>query len=98
METFVTECLNIASKDGHASIAFPSLGTGKLRYPVDKVAQQMFSCVEAFSSSTTKSPVKQVLFVIYDRDHNILQVGISFLLYPFEQIYTYQEGFCSFAD
>jgi O-acetyl-ADP-ribose deacetylase (regulator of RNase III) len=83
LETFVTECLNIASKSGHASIAFPSLGTGKLRYPVDKVAQQMFSCVDAFSSSTTKSSVKQVLFVIYNRDHNILQVGIYLLIYTF---------------
>ena len=76
LETFVTECLILATKNRHTSIAFPSLGTGKLGYPVDQVAKQMFTCVENYSVSTPKSSVKEVIFVVYDQDHKSIKVSI----------------------
>lgn len=69
------ECLDTTEKKQLTSIAFPSLGTGNLGYPVDKVAKQMFSCVENFSKSN--SDIKEVLLVVYEKDHKSIQVSNS---------------------
>ncbi|CAC5408901.1 unnamed protein product [Mytilus coruscus] len=73
LETFITECLNVSTKKKHKSIAFPSLGTGKLGYPVDQVAKHMFSCIESFTGSAPTSTIKDVLFVVYDQDNRSIK-------------------------
>ncbi|XP_071133739.1 protein mono-ADP-ribosyltransferase PARP14-like [Mytilus edulis] len=73
LETFITECLNVSTKKQHKSIAFPSLGTGKLGYPVDQVAKHMFSCIESFTESAPRSTIIEVLIVVYDQDHTSIK-------------------------
>ncbi|VDI41166.1 poly [ADP-ribose] polymerase 10/14/15 [Mytilus galloprovincialis] len=73
LETFITECLNVSTKKQHKSIAFPSLGTGKLGYPVDQVAKHMFSCIESFTESAPRSTIIEVLLVVYDQDHKSIK-------------------------
>ncbi|XP_063404473.1 protein mono-ADP-ribosyltransferase PARP14-like [Mytilus trossulus] len=73
LETFITECLNVSTKKQHKSIAFPSLGTGKLGYPVDQVAKHMFSCIESFTESAPKSTITEVLLVVYDQDYKSIK-------------------------
>lgn len=74
LETFITECLNVSTKKQHKSIAFPSLGTGKLGYPVDQVAKHMFSCIESFTESAPRSTITEILIVVYHQDHKSIKV------------------------
>ncbi|XP_046561902.1 uncharacterized protein LOC124270884 [Haliotis rubra] len=74
MYKFIYLCLHEASKLGVESIAFPVLGTGTLKYPVEKVANVMFTVVEWFFNETTTSSLKTVKFVVYEGDKDIIQV------------------------
>lgn len=72
-EKCVVSCLYEANKRKCASVAFPAMGTGKLGYPSDVVANTMYSCVEKFAKKNADSALKEVLFVLYDRDHKTVQ-------------------------
>lgn len=50
------------------------MGTGKLGYPRDIVAKHMYSSVEQFASQNQSSNVTEVLFVLYDKDHQTVKV------------------------
>lgn len=73
LEKFVMECFSTAAKRKCSSIAFPALGTGKLRYPAGLVAKSMYKCVEEFTSQDPNSPITEVLFVVYDKDHETVK-------------------------
>ncbi|OPL33588.1 hypothetical protein AM593_08322, partial [Mytilus galloprovincialis] len=73
LEKFVMECLSTASKHKCSSIAFPAMGTGKLRYPAGLVAKSLYKCVEEFSLQNPKSVITEVLFVVYDKDHDTVK-------------------------
>ncbi|CAC5391546.1 unnamed protein product [Mytilus coruscus] len=72
LEKFVMECFSTAKRKC-SSIAFPALGTGKLRYPAGLVAKSMYKCVEEFTSQDPNSPITEVLFVVYDKDHETVK-------------------------
>ncbi|XP_067656383.1 uncharacterized protein [Haliotis asinina] len=74
MYRFIYQCLNEACKLEVESIAFPVLGTGTLNYPVENVAEVMFTVVEWFFNETTTSSLKTVKFVVYEGDKDIIQV------------------------
>jgi poly [ADP-ribose] polymerase 10/14/15 len=59
-----------------ASIAFPAMGTGNLGYPRDVVAEEMCSSIVQFSKDNPKSSVKNVFFVIYEKDIQTVQVSM----------------------
>ena len=71
---FVESCLRQAEKEGITSIAFPSIGNGYLRYPVEAVARTMFQTVQKFAAERNDGCLKEVSFVIYYKDHKSLQV------------------------
>ena len=71
---FVESCLRRAEKEGITSIAFPSIGNGYLRYPVEDVARTMFQTVQKFAAERNDGCLKEVSFVIYYKDHKSLQV------------------------
>ncbi|CAC5424295.1 Protein mono-ADP-ribosyltransferase PARP15 [Mytilus coruscus] len=73
LETFVNGCLTMADSNHCNSVAFPALGTGNLGYPKDLVAKHMFSCVENFSGQTPKSSIKEVKFVLYFKDDQVVK-------------------------
>ncbi|XP_022096567.1 poly [ADP-ribose] polymerase 14-like [Acanthaster planci] len=50
------------------SLAIPALGTGNLGYPPDVTARVMYEAVLAFSSQHPNAVLKDIRFVVYDKD------------------------------
>jgi O-acetyl-ADP-ribose deacetylase (regulator of RNase III) len=76
MQEVVEECLMEASKKGCKSIAFPTMGTGKLGYPSDQCASLMFSAVRSyFKKSGRRNKIEEVQIIVYQRDNETLEVG-----------------------
>ena len=86
----VTDSLQLASMKGFKSIALPAMGTGNLGFPRDVVAETMFNSVIEFSKKNPGTSVKDVRFVLYDKDQPTIKVSarkvsifcIYVLLYP----------------
>jgi O-acetyl-ADP-ribose deacetylase (regulator of RNase III) len=71
---FVESCLRQAEEKGISSIAFPSIVTEELGYPVKSVARTMFQTVQKFAAERNRGYLKEVSFVINYEDHQYLQV------------------------
>ncbi|XP_062616540.1 protein mono-ADP-ribosyltransferase PARP15-like [Saccostrea cucullata] len=56
-----------------SSIAFPALGTGRLGYPPELAAKTMFRCCREFHSRNRDTSLKEILFVIFYKDADILE-------------------------
>lgn len=65
-------------KQNLSSIAFPAMGTGKLAYPRDMVAEEMCKSVLNFTKGNPNTSLKQVLFVVYEQDTQTIQVHLIF--------------------
>lgn len=76
LQTFIKACLTETQNQKMTSIAFPAMGTGNLGYPRDMVAEEMCSCIVNFSKDNPKTCVKNVSFVIYEKDIPTIQVGV----------------------
>ncbi len=72
--------LNLAHSCGCSSIAFPTIGTGNLKFPVDVVASTMFKVVMDFSSANPETTINDIRFVLYDKDRPTVTVSINNLL------------------
>ncbi|KAL3865236.1 hypothetical protein ACJMK2_006851 [Sinanodonta woodiana] len=72
-QDFIAGCLEDANKK-YRSIAFPPIGTGKLRYPKDFVASAMFQSVAKFEEAHPTSKLEEVIFVIYEKDQETLKI------------------------
>ncbi|XP_025093519.1 uncharacterized protein LOC112563610 [Pomacea canaliculata] len=70
----VQGCLTVASANNHESIAFPTLGTGKLLYPPEKVAHTMFNAARDFFASMPHSTLKKVTIVCFPKNTEIIKV------------------------
>jgi len=70
----VEQCLTKAAASNHKSLAFPALGTGKLKYDKSTVASAMFDAVVQYSVNNPSSSITEVLFVIYPSDTEVLRV------------------------
>nr|XP_034317327.1 protein mono-ADP-ribosyltransferase PARP14 isoform X2 [Crassostrea gigas] len=68
LQTFLKSCLMESHKQNLSSIAFPAMGTGKLGYPRDMVAEEMCNSVLNFSKENLNTSLKKVLFVVYEKD------------------------------
>ena len=60
-----------------ATVAFPAMGTGNLGYPRDVVAEEMCNVVVDFSKENSNTCLKKVLFVVYEKDLQTIQVKQS---------------------
>ncbi|KAL3864547.1 hypothetical protein ACJMK2_006219 [Sinanodonta woodiana] len=63
------ECLTKADGASKKSIAFAAMGTGQLHYPHEDVASLMYSACVSFDIEHPKSTLKDVRFVLFDKDH-----------------------------
>ena len=70
-------CLTKAKELGCKTIAFPVLGAGILKYPVELVAAEMFTCVQKFQQIFRRTTLQTVYFVVYPADKDTLQASIS---------------------
>ena len=68
------DCLQKASKDSCFSILFCALGTGGLRYPAEDVAAVMYSKVIEFDTANPDTTLKEVKFILYQKDTTTIQV------------------------
>lgn len=58
------------------SIAIPAVGTGNLKVPPDVVARIMYEQVEEFSQTQLGTTLRDVCFVVYDKDLPTVAVSI----------------------
>jgi len=68
--------LDKANEFKYTTIAIPAFGTGKLRYPPELVAAEMFSCVQKHRESQWDTSLEMVIFVVYPKDDVVEQVSI----------------------
>ncbi|CAE1270020.1 PARP10_14_15 [Acanthosepion pharaonis] len=73
IKTYVRNCLLKADEMKLSHIAFPAFGTGNLGYPIDVVANAMFSAVSEYMSGQN-TVVQKITFVIYPKDTIIQKV------------------------
>ena len=58
-------CLDRANASGYSSIAFPALGTGYHKFPVDAAAESMVASIVKFFSQRSQQTIKDVRIVLY---------------------------------
>ncbi|CAI9716700.1 protein mono-ADP-ribosyltransferase PARP14-like isoform X1 [Octopus vulgaris] len=63
----ITICLENAEELGAKSLAFPILGAGVLKYPVEELPRTMYEAVKSYSNLNS-SRIKDVCFVVYPQD------------------------------
>ena len=73
LRDIVKKSLNEAQKRNLSSIAIPAIGTGNLQFPHDRVAAASFDEVVSFSKKNPNSIIKEVHFVVYDKDLSSVQ-------------------------
>ncbi|XP_021359151.1 poly [ADP-ribose] polymerase 14-like isoform X2 [Mizuhopecten yessoensis] len=64
---FMMGCLEIATSYCVNSIAFPTLGSGSLRFPADVVADSMIKCVKEFTDDNPQTSLTEIRIVIYNQ-------------------------------
>ena len=74
VKRFVRNCLYTAEKLDVVSIAFPSLGTGKLHYPRRDVAAAMFDAVEEYRREAINRRLRHIYFIVYGGDESVCKV------------------------
>ena len=71
-------CLYTAERLDVISIAFPSLGTGKLCYPRRDVAAAMFDAVEEYQKEAINPRLRHIYFMVYGGDETVCKVYVLF--------------------
>lgn len=80
------------------SIAFAAIGTGTLRFPRDQVAEIYFDEVLEYSQKNPSTKVKDVRFVLYDKDNSAVQAFNEELQKRFKStIHTSSPGTITFS-
>lgn len=67
------KCLKEGDRRNAKSIAFAAIGTGTLRFPRDQVAKIYFDEVVSFSKRNPTTKLKDIRFVLYDKDTPTVQ-------------------------
>lgn len=68
MRNFLVNIFTRADGSQLKSIAIPAIGTGNLRIPHDVVTTVMYEEVEKFSKARRGTTLKDIRFVVYDKD------------------------------
>ena len=74
MRSLISSCLQSAHNSSRTSIAIPAIGTGNLRVPADVACWVMYDEVDKFSQNNAASSLKDVRFVVYDKDQKTIAV------------------------
>ncbi|XP_072048532.1 LOW QUALITY PROTEIN: protein mono-ADP-ribosyltransferase PARP14-like [Amphiura filiformis] len=69
----IEELLHRADKDGMTSISLPAIGTGNLGFPPRDIARLMYGAALSFSQQRSNGSLKDIRFVIYEKDVNVIQ-------------------------
>ncbi|CAI9714770.1 protein mono-ADP-ribosyltransferase PARP14-like [Octopus vulgaris] len=74
----ITTCLEKAERMGAKSLAFPILGAGTLKYPIEELPRTMYEAVKNYSNQNS-SQIKVVNFVVYPQDTEIAKLFHEYL-------------------
>ncbi|XP_029635758.1 protein mono-ADP-ribosyltransferase PARP14-like isoform X2 [Octopus sinensis] len=66
----ITTCLENAERMGAKSLAFPIIGSGVLKYPIEKLPRTMYEAVKSYSNLNSNQ-IKVVNFVVFPPDKEI---------------------------
>lgn len=80
LKLMIWNCLKEADEMKCKSIAFPSLGTGQLHHPFCLVAETMYQTVQWYGHCNRDTGIKDIHFVLYDKDVECVQVKNLMLL------------------
>lgn len=70
LRDIIDKSLSKAHTHGSGKVAFPTLGTGGLGFPMQEVAKTMIDCIRNFSSAHSSSTLKRIDVVVYKNDKN----------------------------
>ena len=73
LREILKKCLQEGDNKNMGSIAFASIGTGTLQFPRDQVADIYFDEVMSFSQKNPTTSVRDVRFVLHDKDTQTIQ-------------------------
>ncbi|KAL8615431.1 hypothetical protein ACOMHN_036251 [Nucella lapillus] len=82
----ILHCLVKASLEEHATIAFPTLGSGMLQYPCDVVASTMFSTIHTFFTEMPHTTLQKVIIVVFPKNLPAIQ---AFKMEEISRLYTF---------
>lgn len=71
----IWNCLTKADELKCSSIAFPSLGTGKLWHPFHLVAETMYHTIQCYEQSHSDTNIRNISIVLYEKDQECIQVS-----------------------
>lgn len=75
MRKFLQNILETANRAKLKSVALPAIGTGNLKVPITVVTHVMFDEVVKFSRACPATTVKDIRFVVYDKDAPVIAVS-----------------------
>lgn len=70
LKDLIDKSLSKAHKHRSGKIAFPTLGTGGLGFPMQVVTKTMIDCIRNFSSAYPSTTLKRIDVVVYKNDKN----------------------------
>ncbi|XP_022091731.1 poly [ADP-ribose] polymerase 14-like isoform X2 [Acanthaster planci] len=73
LKKLILKLMEQAEQNEMLSIAIPALGTGNLNYPAGVTAQVMYESILEFSNLHPNGLLKDVRFVVYDKDAKTIQ-------------------------
>lgn len=76
MKDFIRGCLDLADKQSLKSMALPAVGTGNLEFPRNYVAKTMITIVQEFSKDNPQTTLRDIRFILYDKDVETVKVVI----------------------
>lgn len=76
---FITNCLEKAHSHDAKYLAFPTLGTGALKYPPDVMAKTMESCIRRFDLKHGDTKLQHIYIVVFDRSKDCMVVENALL-------------------
>jgi len=79
MRNFLVNIFMRADRSRFKSIAIPAIGTGNLGVPHAVVTAVMYDEVQKFSQAKPATTLKDIRFVVYDKDLPTLKVERIFL-------------------
>lgn len=71
---FITNCLEKAHSHDTKYLAFPTLGTGALKYPPDVMAKTMESCIRRFDLKHGNTKLQHIYIVVFDKSKDCMVV------------------------
>ena len=79
LRQFVKEVFQRANASAFSSVAIPAVGTGNLKIPAALVATCMYDTADEFAQNNPTTKLRDIRFVIYDRD--VKTLAVVFLLF-----------------